>query len=138
MSGDFPSKPMTLYATIWDGSDWATNGGKYRVNYKYSPYVAEFSDLVLHGCAVDPIEQSSKCDITPKSKSVPTGINPEQRTKMQNFRKRYMLYSYCYDKTRYTTPPPECSIDLHEAERFRRHVKRQHRTRSSQDGIASF
>ncbi|KAL8249366.1 hypothetical protein R6Q59_006234 [Mikania micrantha] len=31
VAGDFPSKPMALYATIWDASTWATNGGKYKV-----------------------------------------------------------------------------------------------------------
>ncbi|KAM7484735.1 hypothetical protein LguiA_000744 [Lonicera macranthoides] len=143
MGGDFPAKPMSLYATIWDGSNWATNGGKYKVNYKYAPYVAEFSDLVLHGCAVDPIEQSSKCDITPSTKSIPTGISPNQRTKMNNFRKKHMQYSYCYDKIRYDSPPSECVIDPQEAQRLRgfdpvtfgggrrHHGKRHHRSRSS-------
>ncbi|KAF2938247.1 hypothetical protein DAI22_03g104400 [Oryza sativa Japonica Group] len=50
MGAQFPSKPMSLYATIWDGSSWATSGGRYKVNYKYAPYVAEFTDLLLHGC----------------------------------------------------------------------------------------
>ena len=57
MGGDFPSKPMSLYATIWDASSWATNGGKYKVNYKYAPFVAEFKDLVLEGCPVNPIQE---------------------------------------------------------------------------------
>ncbi|KAK2998121.1 hypothetical protein RJ639_026526 [Escallonia herrerae] len=144
MGGDFPSKPMSLYSTIWDGSDWATNGGKYRVNYKYAPYVAEFSELVLHGCTVDPIEQSStKCDNAQSFKSIPTGITSEQRTKMEGFRKKHMQYSYCYDKIRYKAPPSECVIDPQEAERLRgfdpvtfggsrrRHGKRHHRSRSS-------
>ncbi|CAK9145980.1 unnamed protein product [Ilex paraguariensis] len=143
MGGDFPSKPMSLYATIWDGSNWATNGGKYKVNYKYAPYIAKFSDLVLHGCAVDPIEQSSKCDNVPNSEAIPTGITHEQRIKMGHFRKKHMQYSYCYDKTRYTAPPSECVIDPQEAERLRgfdpvtfgggrhHHGKRHHRNRSS-------
>ena len=42
MGGDYPSKPMSLYATIWDASNWATSGGKYKVNYKYAPFVTEF------------------------------------------------------------------------------------------------
>jgi hypothetical protein len=50
MGGDYPSKPMSLYATIWDASNWATSGGKYKVNYKYAPFVAEFKDLALEGC----------------------------------------------------------------------------------------
>ncbi|XP_057477803.1 probable xyloglucan endotransglucosylase/hydrolase protein 28 [Actinidia eriantha] len=119
MGGDFPSKPMSLYATIWDGSNWATNGGRYRVNYKYAPYITQFSDLVLHGCAVDPIEQSSTCDLPPNSESVLTGITPDQHSKMENFRKKHMQYSYCYDRTRYKVPPSECAINPQEAERLR-------------------
>ncbi|KAL9678853.1 hypothetical protein QQ045_016704 [Rhodiola kirilowii] len=145
MGGDFPSKPMSLYATIWDGSTWATNGGKYRVNYNYGPYIAEFSDLVLHGCAVDPLEQSSKsCDSTPAQSAIPTGITTEQRRKMNSYRKKHLTYSYCYDKTRYQIPPSECSIDRQEAEhlrafdpvtfgggrRGRHHSKRHQKTRS--------
>ncbi|GJW23314.1 probable xyloglucan endotransglucosylase/hydrolase protein 33, partial [Tanacetum coccineum] len=40
VSSVYPSKPMSLYTTIWDASEWATNGGKYPVNYKYAPFVA--------------------------------------------------------------------------------------------------
>ncbi|QCD89489.1 probable xyloglucan endotransglucosylase/hydrolase protein 27 [Vigna unguiculata] len=150
MGGDFPSKPMTLYATIWDASDWATNGGKYRVNYKYAPYVAEFSDLVLHGCAVDPIEHVTKCDSSfQDSEAEPSGITPAQRTKMDNFRLKHITYSYCYDTVRYKVPPPECVIKPQEAQRLRkfdpvtfgngrRHRgKRHHRSRGSQEEAAS-
>ncbi|WCJ33670.1 xyloglucan endotransglucosylase/hydrolase 28 [Euphorbia peplus] len=119
MGGDFPSKPMSLYATIWDGSDWATNGGKYRVNYKYAPYVTEFSNFVLHGCAVDPIEHISTCDTAQDSQAIPTGVTPSQRTRMVNFRKKFMTYSYCYDRVRYTAPPSECVINTQEAERLK-------------------
>ncbi|KAJ0094346.1 hypothetical protein Patl1_15644 [Pistacia atlantica] len=149
MGGDFPSKPMSLYATIWDGSDWATNGGKYRVNYKYAPYITEFSNFILHGCAVDPIEQtSSRCDTN--QDSIPTGVTPSQRIKMDNFRRKHMTYSYCYDQIRYKVPPSECVINPLEAERLkaydpvtfgggrRRHGKHHHRShasRSSADAI---
>ncbi|KAJ4974043.1 hypothetical protein NE237_007217 [Protea cynaroides] len=122
MGGDFPSKPMSLYSTIWDGSTWATNGGKYKVNYKYAPYIAEFSDLVLHGCAVDPIELSSKkCGAGDSldDLNVQTGLTSDQRSKMLQFRKNNLQYSYCYDRVRYTTPLSECVIDPREAERLR-------------------
>ncbi|KAI3729726.1 hypothetical protein L6452_18390 [Arctium lappa] len=120
MGGDFPSKPMTLYATIWDASGWATNGGKYKVNYKYAPYIAEFSDFVLHGCTVDPIELTTlKCDPTPNSNSILAHITPVERIKMEIFRKKHMQYSYCYDRMRYETPPHECVVDLEEAKRLK-------------------
>ncbi|KAM0008050.1 putative xyloglucan:xyloglucosyl transferase [Helianthus debilis subsp. tardiflorus] len=116
MGGDFPSKPMTLYATIWDASEWATNGGKYKVNYKYAPYVAEFSNFVLHGCTVDPIElMSLQCDPETNVDS----IIPMERIKMESFRKNHMKYSYCHDKIRYTTPPSECFVDPKEAKRLK-------------------
>lgn len=149
MGADFPSKPMSLYATIWDGSDWATNGGKYRVNYKYAPYVAEFSDLVLHGCAVDPIEQFPRCDNTESSQATPTGVTPVQRIKMESFRAKFITYSYCYDRVRYRAPPSECVINTKEADRLksydpvtfgggrRHHGKRHHRSRSSHAEVIS-
>lgn len=153
MGGDFPSKPMSLYATIWDGSDWATNGGKYRVNYKYAPFITEFSDFILHGCAVDPIQQStSKCETlqdSPKAR-IPTGVSPSQRIKMENFRTKHMTYSYCYDQTRYKIPPSECIINPSEAQHLRshdpvtfggsrhRHTKHHHRAHSSSTSSTSF
>ncbi|KAF5779688.1 putative xyloglucan:xyloglucosyl transferase [Helianthus annuus] len=119
MGGDYPSKPMTLYATIWDASEWATNGGKYKVNYKYAPYIAEFSNFVLHGCTADPLTLL-KCDDASNANVIPKGITTSQRAKMEGFRKKHMQYSYCYDKIRYKTPPSECVINLKEAERLKK------------------
>ncbi|KAF6140517.1 hypothetical protein GIB67_035544 [Kingdonia uniflora] len=151
MGGDFPCKPMSLYATIWDGSTWATKGGRYKVNYKYAPYIAEFSDFILQGCAVDPIEQLPKCDNWEDGvlDSLAEGITKDQRSKMENFRKKHVTYSYCYDRTRYFSPLPECVLNSREAERLRgfdpvtfggarhrHHGKRHHRNGGSQaEGI---
>ncbi|KAL3497908.1 hypothetical protein ACH5RR_040640 [Cinchona calisaya] len=123
MGGDYPSKPMSLYATIWDASSWATNGGKEKVNYKYEPFASEFKALVLEGCRVDPIEQISSTNCTDQiarliSQEYAT-IKPEGRNAMKWFREKYMYYSYCYDNLRYNVPPPECVIVPTEKERFR-------------------
>jgi hypothetical protein len=53
MGGDFPAKPMAVYATIWDGSAWATDGGKYKVNYKHAPFASDFSGLAIVGSRAD-------------------------------------------------------------------------------------
>ncbi|KAJ8479268.1 hypothetical protein OPV22_022995 [Ensete ventricosum] len=109
MGGDFPSKPMSLYATIWDGSTWATSGGRYKVNYRYAPYVAEFADLVLHGCAVDPSDHRTTCLGSDAAVYDTITMSADQRTAMDKFRKKHISYSYCHDRVRYPTPPPECN-----------------------------
>ncbi|QHO44523.1 hypothetical protein S83_014408 [Arachis hypogaea] len=126
MGADYPSKPMSLYATIWDASNWATSGGKYKVNYKYAPFVAEFKDLVLKGCSVDPIEESTvagrsicsdqHADLEAQDYAA---VTPRRRLAMRRFRQRYMYYSYCYDTLRYPNPLPECDIIPSEKQRFK-------------------
>ncbi|KAJ3672609.1 hypothetical protein LUZ60_007330 [Juncus effusus] len=125
MKGDYPSKSMSLYATIWDASNWATSGGKYKVNYKYSPFTSEFSNLSLIGCRVDPVE------LTPLSEENCTKANnelmetelqvmtEEKREKMRQFREKYMTYSVCYDTWRYPEMLPECEVVESEKRLFR-------------------
>ncbi|OAY81259.1 putative xyloglucan endotransglucosylase/hydrolase protein 28, partial [Ananas comosus] len=139
--GQFPSKPMSLYATIWDGSSWATSGGRYKVNYKYAPYVAEFTDLVLRGCATDLTTHQPTCRQADIDMYDTVSLSVEQRLAMDDFREKHMTYGYCYDRLRYTNPPAECStgreadlfLESGEARGFsdrRRHryAKRHHRT----------
>ncbi|KAF6995166.1 hypothetical protein CFC21_011716 [Triticum aestivum] len=100
MGGDFPSKPMSVYATIWDGSAWATDGGKYKVDYAYAPFAAEFSDLVLSGC------DGCQVDLLTHDVAV---MAPAKRAAMRGFREQYLTYTACRDRVRYkTTVFPEC------------------------------
>ncbi|KAL6846607.1 hypothetical protein ACP4OV_024055 [Aristida adscensionis] len=112
MGAAFPSKPMSLYATIWDGSAWATLGGRYRVNYKYAPFVADFADLVMQGCAVDPTADHSAaaaaCDGGSGGSFEAVAVSGEQRAGMAAFRRGHMSYSYCHDRRRYPSPLSEC------------------------------
>ncbi|KAK3009138.1 hypothetical protein RJ639_013915 [Escallonia herrerae] len=120
MAADYPSKPMSLYATIWDASNWATSGGKYKVNYKYAPFVTEFTDLTLHGCAVDPLQLVLSTSCTPKDDQLDSvNVTLRQQMAMKKFRQKYMYYSYCYDTLRYPVPPPECVIDQSLRRRFK-------------------
>ncbi|CAA6669622.1 unnamed protein product [Spirodela intermedia] len=109
MGGDYPSKPMSLYATIWDGSNWATAGGRYKVNYKYAPFVSEFSELALQGCREE--AQLLAGDFA--------AVTPERRAAMKNFREKFMTYSFCYDSLRYPATFPDCDIVPSEQERFK-------------------
>ena len=128
MEKNFPAKPMSLYATIWDGSSWATSGGRYKVDYRRAPYIAEFADLAVSGRAVDPIDHSPAygSDIWRHRQ-----ITPAERRTMVALRRKHMTYSYCYDKERYPKPPEECVVDEKEKKGIagrRRPIRRRRRS----------
>ncbi|KAG8076643.1 hypothetical protein GUJ93_ZPchr0006g40766 [Zizania palustris] len=141
MAGDFPSKPMFLYATVWDASTWATSGGRYSVNYRYGPFVASFTDLALLGCRVDPIQMpssgSAECTAVEDAllASDLAVMTLEKQQAMRRFREHNMVYSYCYDTLRYPVPFPECSVVDSERRRFKGNghlrlaLRRRHRPR---------
>ncbi|GMI73425.1 xyloglucan endotransglucosylase/hydrolase 30, xyloglucan endotransglycosylase 4 [Hibiscus trionum] len=109
MGGDYPSKPMSLYATIWDGSDWATEGGKYKIDYRYAPFTANYTDFAIYGsgCYQQNI-QSCMQGITSGVTNF-RGLEPYKLKQMKDFRRKFMFYSYCDDRRRYPTPLPECT-----------------------------
>lgn len=113
----YPSKPMSVYVTIWDGSQWATHGGKYPVNYNYAPFVASMGRAELEGCSKRQVQNSSSSDCTRRS---PSSLDPmegegfvkltqQQISGLQWARGKHMFYSYCQDKARYKVLPPECT-----------------------------
>ncbi|CAN6226920.1 unnamed protein product [Urochloa humidicola] len=136
MGGDFPSKPMSLYATVWDASTWATAGGRYRVNYRYGPFVASFTDLALVGCrADDPIRMvaggercggggggggEEKEEVMARLRASDVAVmTVEKLQAMRRFREQNMVYSYCYDTRRYPAALPECDVVESERRRFK-------------------
>uniref|UniRef100_A0ACD5Y259 Uncharacterized protein n=1 Tax=Avena sativa TaxID=4498 RepID=A0ACD5Y259_AVESA len=108
MGAAFPSKPMSLYATIWDGSAWATLGGRYRVDYKYAPFVAQFGDLVIQGCPVNPTDHSAATACGTPWYEAAASLSAEQHKEMASFRRGHMSYSYCHDRLRYPVALSEC------------------------------
>ncbi|PON98932.1 Xyloglucan endotransglucosylase/hydrolase [Trema orientale] len=115
-SAVFPSKPMSVYATIWDGSEWATHGGKYPVNYKNAPFIASFADMEMSGCVSNPTAGSGGWSC---SKNNPSNLDPvegqefatlskQQVMAMDWARSKLMVYSYCKDTSRFKVLPPEC------------------------------
>ncbi|OMP01839.1 Glycoside hydrolase, family 16 [Corchorus olitorius] len=110
MGGDFPSKPMSLYSTIWDGSDWATAGGKHKINYGFAPFNADFAKFVIpgNGCSTDQIQQCQDNANVQKFVADFNGLKGDELSKMEDFRKKHMTYSYCHDRRRYPSSLPEC------------------------------
>ncbi|KAK3223294.1 hypothetical protein Dsin_010319 [Dipteronia sinensis] len=124
-SSVYPSKPMSVYMTIWDGSEWATHGGKYPVNYKYAPFTVSLAESEMTGCVSsstsknnpttqpsEPVSSCSKSSASPSSDPVDgpdfVTLSKQQSMAMVWARSKLMFYSYCKDASRFKVLPPEC------------------------------
>jgi len=108
----FPSKPaMLIRGSIWDGSSWATDGGRTKVDWSQGPFTAGYRGFDVSGCA-------SNGSATPPCGSPDLwwnggdyrNITAEQRAAYEDVKKNYMNYDYCADKGRFNnTVPVECN-----------------------------
>ncbi|GLJ44712.1 hypothetical protein SUGI_0940180 [Cryptomeria japonica] len=102
----YPSKPMSVYATIWDASLWATDGGKYKANYTYQPFLSTYTNFQTIGCH----EKDNYCSkVLLDGCLVSPHLSKQQIVDLQYVRKNYMTYDYCQDVQRYPKGSmPEC------------------------------
>jgi xyloglucan:xyloglucosyl transferase len=106
---DYPSQPMQIEGSLWDGDSWATDGGQTKTNWSSAPFKAHLQGFDFGGCAVQNsnIQQCSSPNYwwnTAKYWELDSG----QQREYENVRNKYMNYDYCSDRHRYPTPPPEC------------------------------
>ncbi|XVF81208.1 hypothetical protein PTKIN_Ptkin15bG0137600 [Pterospermum kingtungense] len=112
----YPSQPMKIEASLWDGDSWATDGGQTKTNWSMAPFKAHFQGFDISGCST--IEQKhSKHSVgdgecfSPKywwNSEKYWKLDSKQQGQLENVRKEYMNYDYCADRPRYPVPPPEC------------------------------
>ncbi|KAM0949472.1 putative xyloglucan:xyloglucosyl transferase [Dioscorea sansibarensis] len=100
----FPQRPMWVYGSIWDASSWATEDGKYKVDYRYQPFIAKFSKFMIGGCSAF---APSSCRPVSASPSGP-GLSTQQYMAMKWAQSNHMVYDYCRDSGRDHSLTPEC------------------------------
>ncbi|XP_004986311.1 xyloglucan endotransglucosylase/hydrolase protein 31-like [Setaria italica] len=93
----FPDREMWAYGSIWDASDWVTDGGRYRADYRYQPFVSRFADLKIGGCAEDAPPHGRRP--VPASPSG-AALSPQQEAAMRWAQRNSMVYYYCLDSSR--------------------------------------
>ncbi|CAL5047029.1 unnamed protein product [Urochloa decumbens] len=109
---EFPAKPaMVIRASVWDGSAWATDGGRTKVDWSRGPFTAGYQGFDVSGCASG--GGGTPCDSPDLwwNGAEYRGITDEQRAAYERVRKEYMSYDYCADKDRFPdrVVPIECS-----------------------------
>ncbi|KAG0561680.1 hypothetical protein KC19_9G083700 [Ceratodon purpureus] len=108
------NKGQALMMSYWDGSKWATQGGKYKCDFeKNGPFIADIKDFhKLQGCQVPWERDVAACKnpATPHCWDAQTELTPEQVASM-NSHKQYCTYDYCQDYQRFkdTGFPKDCS-----------------------------
>lgn len=113
----FPnSQAMGMFASIWDGSQWATQGGRIKIDWTAAPFVASYQNFRLNGCLVNSWDKygllkcrrSSFAAPGASAQKLPIGRIRQMRT----VRATQVKYNYCDDRARYPTPPPECAYNV--------------------------
>ncbi|XP_051212762.1 xyloglucan endotransglucosylase/hydrolase protein 2-like [Lolium perenne] len=110
---EFPAKPMRVRASLWDGSAWATDGGKTKIDWNRAPFTAGFQGFSIHACGSN---SSTPCNSPDRrwNRNKYRSLTAEQRAAYQNVQKMYMIYDYCADKKerfKNGTVPAECSYN---------------------------
>ncbi|GER46932.1 xyloglucan endotransglucosylase/hydrolase [Striga asiatica] len=102
----FPMRPMLVYGSIWDASDWATENGKYKADYTYQPFIGKYKNFKVSGCDAD--TNTATCSPASGSPYGPNGLSSQQYSAMEWAQNNYMVYDYCRDPQRDHSLTPEC------------------------------
>lgn len=107
------SCPMSLYLSIWDGSSWATQGGKVKLNWASAPFTAHYKNFRLNGCQAKQNDQASIAACQKSTFAKPgVRIDGSRRRKLRWVRDNFVHYNYCTDTARYPVLPPECKYNV--------------------------
>lgn len=108
----FPnSQGVGIYASLWDGSKWATQGGKVGLDWNASPFVASFQGFGVDSCEVTGYNVNACKYAQGKWWDGPEfqSLTPNQIGQLKSVRYNHIVYDYCTDKQRFPTTPAECA-----------------------------
>ncbi|KAH7431790.1 hypothetical protein KP509_08G066600 [Ceratopteris richardii] len=92
----YPSKqPMRVFSSIWNGDQWATQGGRVKINWAHAPFVASYRKFKALSN-----DQLTAADIA---------LDKVKLDKLAWVKQNFVLYDYCTDHNRYPLPPPDCT-----------------------------
>ncbi|KAM0954621.1 putative xyloglucan:xyloglucosyl transferase [Dioscorea sansibarensis] len=103
---------MTLHTTLWDGSSWATDGGKDKVDWSKAPFNAYYRNLNIQACL--PTANASYTCGNDAASWIAQNLTAAEVALMDRVRGTFMTYNYCTDP-RYkgnSTIQNECSREL--------------------------
>ncbi|CAD6265820.1 unnamed protein product [Miscanthus lutarioriparius] len=98
------SKPMTLHATLWDGSYWATEKGKVPIDWSSAPFVVSYSSYSANACVSGGACRAGRDGWMSRQ------LDSAEWGTVRWAERNYMRYNYCQDGWRFPQGlPAECS-----------------------------
>lgn len=103
---------MNVYASIWDGDSWATEGGRIKINWTNAPFVASYREFTADACHNTSTDPDATICASTKWWNQPNYqvLNSDQLNQLKMVQTQFMIYNYCTDTARYNVTPPECSF----------------------------
>ncbi|KAH7302127.1 hypothetical protein KP509_23G057800 [Ceratopteris richardii] len=103
------NQSMKVFATIWDGDSWATEGGRVKINWENAPFVASYRDFSADSCSETSTMSANDCATTKWwSQLAYQALDVGQLDKLKWIQSNMTVYNYCTDVGRYNVTPPEC------------------------------
>ncbi|XP_022841618.1 xyloglucan endotransglucosylase/hydrolase protein 9-like [Olea europaea var. sylvestris] len=108
------NRPMGIHGSLWNADDWATQGGRVKTNWSYSPFIATFQSFDIDACELSPDEVDNplvKCGKLRQfwwDKPVMKGLKQQRKRQLNWVRNKFLVYDYCNDTARFSEMPKEC------------------------------
>lgn len=108
---------MGVYSSIWNGDDWATQGGRVKTDWSHAPFVTSYNKFQINGCEcldrVTNTDNMKRCSSTVNKRfwwDQPSlsGLSLHQSHQLRWVRANHMVYDYCSDTARFAATPAEC------------------------------
>ncbi|GAB2268078.1 Probable xyloglucan endotransglucosylase/hydrolase protein 10 [Dionaea muscipula] len=110
----FPmQQPMSIKGSIWNGEDWATRGGKDKIDWSKGPFIASFRNHKIDACfwTGDPSVCRAASSTNWWNQDSFSSLTWRQRRLFKWVRINHLIYDYCQDSKRFNDSlPPECSL----------------------------
>jgi len=106
----FPkNQPMRIYSSLWNADDWATQGGRVKIDWTRAPFTASYRNFNADAC-VWSNGRSSCRGSSSASAWMNQQLDATSQKRLQWVQKNYMIYNYCIDTKRFPQGlPKECT-----------------------------
>lgn len=108
----FPNQqPMNIFSSIWNGDQWATQGGRVKIDWAHAPFIAAYQNYHLDACVAADAYAPCAMPVANQwwDQAQFQALSPSQQDRLRWVEENYMVYNYCSDEKRNPSVPFECT-----------------------------